>query len=103
MAIADAARCLTDLEPIKQRVTAMRDGHTHGVIYAVRMEQTDVATTEYSNMGVSVNAAIPVTRLHAKILLPPDIDVDSFVTDDSLLRKRIEANGILALLSEKRM
>lgn len=60
------------LKELRESIRLVREAHTHGVVYAVRLKPRDlVRVTYHMKMGLMFHGAIGPDRRVAKALLPP--------------------------------
>ncbi len=74
-AIHGVARTLEELGNLRQAIAEIRAGHTHGVVYAVRLQPGDlVRAKHHKQMGLMIDGGVPAERLVAKALLPASFE-----------------------------
>jgi hypothetical protein len=68
-------RELKDLEPVRMTCCKEYDAYSHGIVYAVRFEESDLDSLVLHNpMGIKSFRRIEPTRLIAKVIIPEDAE-----------------------------
>ena len=64
---------LEALEPLRAEANAIQDRHAYGLVYAVRLEPSDLASLkDQGGMGILATRPIPAERILGKVIIPRD-------------------------------
>jgi hypothetical protein len=99
------AETLKSLAPLRARCEALRSSHTHGVVFAVRFVESDLAHLSQYSGGIIAQRSIPGDRILAKALIAPDVEHGFPLTlghQEDWSRLLQCGNGLVCRLAQRR-
>jgi hypothetical protein len=90
---------MVNLRDIRQIADGAYLRHDHGVVYALKMTSDDLGGLGWNgSMGIEAATPIPVSKIVAKIVVPPDYKQNLFAKDEERGRRVTLEVGLIAAI-----
>jgi hypothetical protein len=92
---------LEALSDLRKRVQHPISVHTHGILYALRMDPSDIPHLHHVRGGISASAKVCISKVVARMRVPPDFTSEEAPASIHRTERLLRNGGLFRALNEK--